>query len=112
MPYWLVSVPAFTGTIPVPAAGLFSGPFHVMAQPGLRKMLDTSFMIATMAYGNADIDYVEKYFSAWCKPISTSGKNLEHNTIATNSRNIVVTRWTLDDPEQANELRLNPVLAS
>ena len=74
--------------------------------------LVTSFTIATMAYGNADIDYVEKYFSALHNSISTSGEDLEHNTIATNSRNIVVTRWTLDDPEQANELRLNPVLAS
>ncbi len=48
----------------VPAAGLFSGPYYFMEQLGFRKVLDTSFMMAAMVAEDADLDDVEKYFSA------------------------------------------------
>ena len=81
-------------------------------QRGLCKVLDTPFMIATMVSEQADTDHVEKHFNALQEPISTSGKNPIHSEIAANSRNVVVVGWTFADPEQANELRLNPAPAS
>ena len=48
----------------VPAASLFSGPYYFMAQLGFRKVLDTSFMMAAMVAEDADIEDVEKFFSA------------------------------------------------
>ncbi len=48
----------------VPAASLFSGPYYFMEQLGFRKVLDSSFMMAAMVADDADLDDVEKYFSA------------------------------------------------
>jgi len=48
----------------VPAAALFSGPYYFMEQLGFRKIIDTSFMIATMLTGNPDPEEVRKYFRA------------------------------------------------
>ena len=48
----------------VPAVSLFSGPYYFMEQLGFRKILDTSFMMAAMVAEDADIEDVEKYFSA------------------------------------------------
>ena len=48
----------------VPAVSLFSGPYYFMEQLGFRKVLDTSFMIAAMVSADAEIEDVEKYFSA------------------------------------------------
>lgn len=46
------------------AASLFSGPFYFLEQLGYRKILDTSFMMASMVAEDADMDDVKKYFSA------------------------------------------------
>ncbi|MDE0306859.1 MAG: hypothetical protein OXI87_18565 [Albidovulum sp.] len=48
----------------VPAASLFSGPYYFATQLGFRKVLDTSFMMAAMVAEDADVEDVEKYFSA------------------------------------------------
>src|SRR4030095_13622516 len=38
----------------IPAAALFSGPYYFAEQLGFRKILDTTFMIATMITGDPD----------------------------------------------------------
>jgi ABC-type nitrate/sulfonate/bicarbonate transport system substrate-binding protein len=48
----------------VPACSLFSGPYYFAEQLGFRKVIDTTFMIATMLTGDPDADDVKKYFRA------------------------------------------------
>ena len=48
----------------VPAASLFSGPYYFLEQLGYRKILDTSFMMASMIDENANMADVKKYFAA------------------------------------------------
>jgi hypothetical protein len=47
----------------VPAASLFSGPYYFLEQMGYRKIVDTSFMMASMIDENADLEEVKKYFA-------------------------------------------------
>jgi ABC-type nitrate/sulfonate/bicarbonate transport system substrate-binding protein len=47
-----------------PAAALFSGPYYFAEQLGFRKVIDTTFMIASMISGNPDPADVRKYFRA------------------------------------------------
>jgi len=48
----------------VPAAAVFSGPYYFLEQLGFRKVIDTSFMMATMITGNPDREDLKKYFAA------------------------------------------------
>jgi ABC-type nitrate/sulfonate/bicarbonate transport system substrate-binding protein len=48
----------------VPAAALFSGPYYFAEQLGFRKIIDTTFMIATMITGNPVLAELRKYFRA------------------------------------------------
>ena len=48
----------------VPACALFSGPYYFVEQLGFRKVIDTTFMIATMLAGDPDPEDVRKYFRA------------------------------------------------
>ncbi|MGH8661020.1 MAG: ABC transporter substrate-binding protein [Burkholderiales bacterium] len=48
----------------VPAAALFSGPYYFVEQLGFRKVIDTTFMIASMITGDPDPGDVRKYFRA------------------------------------------------
>jgi len=48
----------------VPAVALFSGPYYFAEQLGFRKIIDTTFMIATMITGDPDPEDIEKYFRA------------------------------------------------
>ncbi|HTT01724.1 MAG TPA: hypothetical protein VMG11_06490 [Steroidobacteraceae bacterium] len=48
----------------VPAATLFSGPYYFVEQLGFRKIIDTTFMIATMITGQPDPEDLRKYFRA------------------------------------------------
>jgi len=48
----------------VPAAALFSGPYYFLEQLGFRKIIDTTFMIASMLTGDPDAEDVRKYFRA------------------------------------------------
>jgi hypothetical protein len=48
----------------VPAAALFSGPYYLVEQLGFRKIIDTTFMIASMITGSPDPEDVRKYFRA------------------------------------------------
>jgi ABC-type nitrate/sulfonate/bicarbonate transport system substrate-binding protein len=48
----------------VPAAALFSGPYYFLEQLGFRKIIDTTFMMASMITGNPDQEDVKKYFRA------------------------------------------------
>jgi hypothetical protein len=48
----------------VPAAALFSGPYYFLEQLGFRKVIDTTFMMATMITGDPDPQDLKKYFAA------------------------------------------------
>ena len=48
----------------VPAASLFSGPYYFLEQLGFRKIIDTTFMMASMITGTPDPEDVRKYFRA------------------------------------------------
>lgn len=48
----------------VPAAALFSGPYYFAEQLGFRKVIDSTFMIATVVTGDPDPEDVRKYFRA------------------------------------------------
>jgi ABC-type nitrate/sulfonate/bicarbonate transport system substrate-binding protein len=48
----------------VPAASLFSGPYYFAEQLGFRKVIDTTFMMATLIQRDPDMDDVKKYFRA------------------------------------------------
>lgn len=48
----------------IPAASLFSGPYYFMEQLGFRKVIDSTFMMASMISGEPDPEDVRKYFRA------------------------------------------------
>jgi ABC-type nitrate/sulfonate/bicarbonate transport system substrate-binding protein len=48
----------------VPACSLFSGPYYFAEQLGFRKVIDTTFMIATIVTGNPDPEDLKKFFRA------------------------------------------------
>jgi hypothetical protein len=47
-----------------PASALFNGPYYLAEQLGFRKVIDTTFMIATMITGNPDPQDLQKFFAA------------------------------------------------
>jgi hypothetical protein len=47
-----------------PAVALFSGPYYLAEQLGFRKVIDTTFMIATMIHGDPDPEDLRKFFRA------------------------------------------------
>ena len=48
----------------VPAASVFSGPYYFLEQLGFRKVIDSTFMMATMLTGEPDMEDVKKFFRA------------------------------------------------
>ncbi len=48
----------------VPAAAVLSGAYYFLEQVGFRKIIDSTFMIASMITGNPDPNDVRKYFLA------------------------------------------------
>jgi hypothetical protein len=48
----------------IPAASLFSGPYYFAEQLGFRKILDSTFMMASLITNNPDPENVRKYFRA------------------------------------------------
>jgi len=48
----------------VPAASVFSGPYYFLEQLGFRKIIDTTFMMASLIQRDPDMDDVKKYFRA------------------------------------------------
>ena len=48
----------------VPAAAVFSGPYFFLEQLGYRKVIDCTFMMASMITGEPDAEDVRKYFAA------------------------------------------------
>jgi len=48
----------------VPAASVFSGPYYFLEQLGFRKIIDTTFMMATLIQRDPDMEDVKKYFRA------------------------------------------------
>src|SRR5262245_54271006 len=46
------------------ASALFSGPYYLAEQLGFRKVIDTTFMIATMINGDPDLEDIERFFRA------------------------------------------------
>jgi hypothetical protein len=47
-----------------PACTLFSGPYYFAEQLGFRKIIDNTFMIATMLNGDPEPDDIKKFFRA------------------------------------------------
>jgi NMT1/THI5 like len=47
-----------------PASTLFSGPYYFAEQLGYRKVIDCTFMIATMVTGEPDSEDLKKFFNA------------------------------------------------
>jgi len=47
-----------------PASTLFSGPYYFAEQLGFRKIIDNTFMIATMITGDPDPEDLRKFFNA------------------------------------------------
>jgi ABC-type nitrate/sulfonate/bicarbonate transport system substrate-binding protein len=47
-----------------PACALFGGPYYFAEQLGFRKIIDTTFMIATMINGDPDPEDLRKFFRA------------------------------------------------
>src|SRR5580693_7875039 len=47
-----------------PASALFNGPYYLAEQLGFRKIIDTTFMIATMITGDPDADDLRRFFAA------------------------------------------------
>jgi hypothetical protein len=47
-----------------PAVALFSGPYYFAEQLGYRKIIDNTFMIATMIHGDPDPEDLRKFFRA------------------------------------------------
>ena len=47
-----------------PASTLFSGPYYMAEQLGYRKVIDCTFMIASMINGDPDPDDLRKFFNA------------------------------------------------
>ena len=68
----------------VPAAALFSGPYYFAEQLGSRKVIDTTFMIATMIHGDSDPEDLRKYFRALRSAISTCAPTATRITTKTN----------------------------
>jgi ABC-type nitrate/sulfonate/bicarbonate transport system substrate-binding protein len=48
----------------VPAASVFSGPYYFLEQLGFRKVIDTTFMMASLIQRDPDMEDVKKYFRA------------------------------------------------
>jgi hypothetical protein len=48
----------------VPAVSLFSGPYYFAEQLGFRKVINTTFMMASMITGEPDPEDVRRYFAA------------------------------------------------
>ena len=48
----------------VPACTLFSGPYYFAEQLGFRKIIDSTFMIATMLNGSPEPEDIRKFFRA------------------------------------------------
>jgi len=48
----------------VPAASLFSGPYYFLEQLGFRKIIDSTFMMASLIQRDPDMEDVKKYFRA------------------------------------------------
>ena len=48
----------------MPACALFSGPYYFAEQLGFRKIIDNTFMIATMITGDPDPEDLRKFFRA------------------------------------------------
>ncbi len=48
----------------VPAAAVFSGPYYFLEQLGYRKVIDSTFMMASTLKGEVDPDEIRKYFAA------------------------------------------------
>ena len=48
----------------IPAASLFSGPYYFLEQLGFRKIVDTTFMMASMVREDSDLEDVKKYYTA------------------------------------------------
>src|SRR5204863_3282709 len=46
------------------ASALFSGPYYFAEQLGFRKIIDTTFMIASMVTGDPDPEDLRKFFRA------------------------------------------------
>ena len=79
----------------VPACTLFSGPYYFAEQLGFRKVVDCTFMMATMLTGDPDMEDVQKFFRALGgrRPTSICGRSSTPSTTRRSSPSASTTRW-------------------
>ena len=70
----------------LPAASLFSGPYYFAEQLGFRKIIDITFMMASMITGTPDPEDVRKYFSG-AAPGAARHRPAASSTPTTTKRN-------------------------
>ena len=77
------------------ASTLFSGPYYLAEQLGFRKVLDVTFMIATMVTGDPDPQDLQKYFRPCVERsgISTCAPTVTPLSIGTNFPRATIRSW-------------------
>ena len=79
------------------ASALFSGPYYFAEQLGFRKIIDSTFMIATMITGDPDREDLRKFFRALRRAqrdIDLRPELYTHYYKNGNSRCAITTAWT------------------
>ncbi len=56
-----------------PASALFSGPYYLAEQLGFRKIIDTTFMIASVITGNPDAEDLKKF----CRALKRAQRDID-----------------------------------
>ena len=79
-----------------PACTLFSGPYYFAEQLGFRKIIDNTFMIATMLNGDPEPEDIARFFRALRAPSATStcGRSSTRTTTGTSSPSAFTRAWT------------------
>ena len=94
------------------AASLFSGPYYFAEQLGFRKIIDTTFMIATMITGTPDPEDLRSSSAPCAAPsaISICGPTCTRTTTSANSRCTITPPWTpgAGDPASGSCLSRTP----
>ena len=81
----------------IPACTLFSGPYYFAEQLGFRKVIDCTFMMATMITGDPDPEDVRKFFRALQARAARhrpAAGALHALSTRTSSRSAITPRWT------------------
>ena len=97
-----------------PGGSLFSGPYYFLEQLGFRKVMDTTFMMASMITGDPESGRRCASTSARCgarSGISTFGPNCTLTTTRRRCRSNSTRRWTRAAGDRASVWYSNPTHA-